>query len=52
MEQAHELFDRLREFDKKDVTAIYAQCLDDTGIGLAIVNRLSKAAGFHIVDVG
>ena len=51
MEQAHELFDRLREFDKKDVDAIYAQCLDDTGIGLAIVNRLSKAAGFHIVDV-
>ncbi len=51
MEQAHELFDRLREFDKKDVEAIYAQCLDDTGIGLAIVNRLSKAAGFHIIDV-
>ncbi len=51
LEQAHELFDKLREFDKKDVEAIYAQCLDDSGIGLAIVNRLSKAAGFHILDV-
>ena len=51
LEQAHELFDKLREFDKKDVSAIYAQCLDDAGIGLAIVNRLSKAAGFHIVEL-
>ena len=51
LEQAHELFDKLREFDKKDVEAIYAQCLDDEGIGMAIVNRLSKAAGFHIIDV-
>ena len=51
LEQAHELFDKLREFDKKDVKAIYAQCLDDAGIGMAIVNRLSKAAGFHIIEL-
>lgn len=50
-EQAHELFDRLREFDKTEVKQIYAQVTGDEGIGLAIVNRLSKAAGFHIVRV-
>ena len=50
-EQGHELFDRLRGFDHASVRRIYAQCLDDDGIGLAIVNRLSKAAGFDIKNV-
>lgn len=27
------------------------QCPDDAGIGLAMANRLSKAAGFHIINV-
>ena len=49
-EQARRVFDALREFDHTDVTEIYAQCPDDTGLGLAIGNRLKKAAGFHLID--
>ena len=33
------------------MTEIYAQCPDDTGLGLAIGNRLKKAAGFHVVNL-
>lgn len=50
-EQARHIFDALRAFDHTDVTAIWAQCPDTGGIGLAVVNRLSKAAGFHIIEV-
>ena len=49
--QAHAIFDALRAFDHTDVAAIFAQCPDDTGIGLAVANRLKKAAGFHIIEV-
>ena len=50
-EQARHIFDALRQFDHTQVTAIWAQCPDDSGIGLAITNRLNKAAGFHIIQV-
>lgn len=50
-EQARHIFDALRAFDHTDVTAIWAQCPDTEGIGLAIANRLNKAAGFHIISV-
>ena len=49
--QARHVFDALRAFDDTDVSAIWAQCPDDAGIGLAVANRLSKAAGFHIINV-
>lgn len=49
--QAQRVFDRLRAFDDTAVTAILAQCPDDTGLGLAVANRIKKAAGFHIVEV-
>lgn len=48
-EQARRVFDALREFDHTDVTEIYAQCPEESGLGLAIGNRLKKAAGFHVV---
>lgn len=50
-EQARRVFDALRQFDHSQVKAIWAQCPDGTGIGLAIANRLNKAAGFHIIEV-
>lgn len=50
-EQARHIFDALRTFDHTDVTAIWAQCPDTGGIGLAVANRLNKAAGFHIIEV-
>ncbi|MET0015795.1 L-threonylcarbamoyladenylate synthase [Oscillibacter sp.] len=49
--QAQRVFDALRTFDGSDVTEILAQCPDNRGLGLAIGNRLKKAAGFHVVDV-
>ncbi|MGN8967287.1 L-threonylcarbamoyladenylate synthase [Intestinimonas sp. HCP28S3_D6] len=49
--QARNVFDALRAFDETDVTAIWSQCPDEGGIGLAISNRLNKAAGFHIIDL-
>lgn len=50
-EQARHIFDALRSFDHTSVPAIWAQCPDTGGIGLAIANRLNKAAGFHIIQV-
>ena len=50
-EQARRIFDALRWFDGTDVKEILAQCPDETGVGLAVANRLNKAAGFHIIHV-
>ena len=50
-EQARRVFDALRAFDETQVPAIWAQCPDDHDIGLAVCNRLNKAAGFHIIEV-
>lgn len=49
--QARRIFDALRSFDETNVPEIWAQCPDDTGLGLAVANRLKKAAGFHVVNV-
>ena len=48
--QAQRLFDALRTFDESGVTEIFAQCPDNRGLGLAISNRLKKAAGFHVIE--
>ena len=50
-EQARHVFDALRTFDGTDVTEIWAQCPDSSGLGLAVENRLKKAAGFHVIEV-
>ena len=49
--QAQRVFDALREFDHEAVTEIYAQCPDTAGLGLAVANRLKKAAGQNLVQV-
>lgn len=48
--QARSVFDALRSFDETGVSEIYAQCPDAAGLGLAVGNRLKKAAGFRTVD--
>jgi len=48
--QAQRVFDALRTFDSSSVTQIYAQCPDNRGLGLAVGNRLKKAAGFHVIE--
>lgn len=50
--QARNVFYALRAFDSTDVAEIYSQCPDNSGLGLAIGNRLKKAAGFHVMDAG
>ena len=50
-EQARHVFDALRTFDGTNVTEIWAQCPDSSGLGLAVENRLKKAAGFHVIEV-
>ena len=49
--QAREVFDRLRAFDDTSVTQIWAQCPSDEGLGLAVANRIKKAAGFSVVEI-
>ena len=44
------VFDALRTFDSSSVGEIYAQCPDNRGLGLAVGNRLKKAAGFHVIE--
>lgn len=51
-EQARRVFDALRTFDSTRVMQIFAQCPDEEGLGLAVSNRLKKAAGFCTVDAG
>lgn len=48
---ASQLFSLLREFDKIGVDIILAEAVDDNDIGLAIMNRLNKAAGYNIIKV-
>ena len=50
--QARRVFDALRAFDDTEVEAIFAQCPGDAGLGLAVANRLKKAAGFQVVELG
>lgn len=49
--QARELFDALRKLDKENVSLIYARCPEQTGIGLAVYNRLIRAAGFEVISL-
>jgi L-threonylcarbamoyladenylate synthase len=45
------IFDALRQFDKRKVDVIYAEALSEENIGMAVMNRLKKAAGFNIIEV-
>lgn len=49
-EAAHRLFHLLRQADEEGVRQIYAQTLPRDGLGLAVMNRLARAAGFDILD--
>jgi L-threonylcarbamoyladenylate synthase len=49
---AANLFRLLREFDEENVDVIIAESVPTEGLGLAVMNRLRKASGYHIVKVG
>jgi L-threonylcarbamoyladenylate synthase len=48
---AKNLFRLLREFDKEKVDIIIAEGITPQGLGLAVVNRLRRAADFNIIKV-
>ncbi len=45
------IFKLLRDFDKLKVAKIFIEGLPETGLGLAIMNRLRKSAGYQIINV-
>lgn len=48
---AHNLFEALRALDDKNVDIILSEAFEEEGIGIAIMNRLNKAASFDIIEV-
>lgn len=48
---ARELFRVLREFDDEGAQEIYAESFGGSGLGAAVMNRLLKAAGHHVLHV-
>ena len=50
-EQAHLLFQRLRELDDIGAEKVYVRAPSPEGIGLAVYNRLIRAAGFEVIRI-
>ena len=48
---AHNLFAVLRDFDRREVDCIFSESFSRDQLGQAIMNRLCKAAGYHIIKV-
>ena len=48
-EAAHRLYEGLRRFDEEGVGFIMAEACSTEGIGLAVMNRLLKAAGHRVI---
>ena len=50
-ENARLLFEALRSFDDLSCDIILSEAVNEEGLGAAVMNRLSKAAGFNIIEV-
>lgn len=48
---AHRLFALLRDADHMEADVLFAEGVEAKGVGLAVMNRLGRAAAFHIVEV-
>ena len=46
---AQNLFRLLREVDAENIDVIIAEGVSSEGLGLAVMNRLRKASGYHII---
>jgi L-threonylcarbamoyladenylate synthase len=44
------LFDTLRRLDADGRTDVFAEAVEPTGFGLAVMNRLLRAAGFNFIE--
>ena len=47
---SHKFFAALREMDAQHIDEIYCEGFEPKGIGLALMNRMARAAGFSIID--
>lgn len=50
LSQAARLFHALRELDETGARTVYARCPSSDGVGLAVCNRLFRAAAFRIIN--
>lgn len=51
LSQARELFDALRILDERGAKKVYARMPRIDGVGMAVYNRLIRAAGFTVIDL-
>ena len=49
-EVAHRLFSTLRGLDEEKMDVIFSEVMPPEGVGLAVMNRLGRAAGFRTVQ--
>lgn len=49
-EQSRELFAALREMDDIKADVVLSEAIDARDLGLAYMNRLGRAASFHVID--
>ena len=48
---AHKVFNWLRKIDEMGIDVVYCEAFAEEGLGLAVMNRLTKAAGYQVIDV-
>ena len=51
LSQAQKLFDALREVDARGAKRVFARFPAQDGMGLAVLNRLVRAAAFRVIDL-
>lgn len=52
LSQARGLFGALRWLDEMKAKRAFARCCEPVGVGLAVYNRLLRAAGFRVIETG
>lgn len=50
-EVARNLFDSLIELDNRNIDIAFTESFEESGIGVAIMNRLRKSAGYKVIKV-
>ncbi len=49
---AANLFSALRRFDQEGAEVIFAESIEEKSLGAAVMNRMLKAAGYHVIFAG
>ena len=50
-EIAHRLFNTLRVLDEEGMESVFSEVVPPEGVGLAVMNRLGRAAAFRVIQV-